>query len=161
MHSNVCVKADTARDTAKEQSSAPVHLRRAQPSEFLLARTVIWMHRLPSGVQPHVLSQQYARIANLLCLVWHDAAACRQCFTDLLVDSRGGRKGFPQDVHRELVALQEYYCTRVAPSAEDAKSCYLIRSLWDGPDRSDRGFAHVEPLIALLVLAILTAITPV
>lgn len=161
MYSYAHVKGDSDRGSSEGSCSAPVHLRRAQPSEILLARTVMWMDRLPISVQPRALSKQYARIANLLCVLWDDDAACRQYFMDLLTDRRGGRKGFPEDVLRDLHALQEYYCRGVAPATDDEENRYEIRSVWDGPDRGDRGCNHLELMIALLVVTLFAAIAPV
>jgi hypothetical protein len=75
----------------------------------LLPRTKSWIVSLPEPVRPHALAAQFARIANLLCIVWDDPPACRRCFFKLLVDRRGGRKGFPSTVLRDLNVLQAYY----------------------------------------------------
>jgi hypothetical protein len=84
-------------------------MRRSQPVMVLLPHTKSWIVSLPEPVRPHALAAQFARIANLLCTVWDDPPACRRCFYELLVDRRGGRRGFPMAVLRELNVLSAYY----------------------------------------------------
>jgi hypothetical protein len=55
------------------------------------------------------LADQYPRIANALVRQWGDAKACRAYFEDLLNDRRGGRKGFPPAVLRDIRRLADYY----------------------------------------------------
>jgi hypothetical protein len=89
----------------------PYELRRARPADFLLPRTSAWILALPPRFRPLVLSRQYARIANQLCSTWDDHASCRKYFDSLLLDRRGSRQGFPQDILRELQLLHTYYET--------------------------------------------------
>jgi len=88
----------------------------------LLPRTKHWIVSLPGPVRPHALASEFARIANLLCMVWDDPPACRTHFEDLLVDRRGGRRDFPVTVLRELNVLQAHYV-----------------ALYDAFDRSHKG----------------------
>ena len=91
-------------------SASFAHMRKHRPVLVLLPRTRIWMASLPPRVRPSCLATQYARIANLLCAVWDNPPECRQYLNDLLIDRRGGRKGFPRPVERELQLLSLYYC---------------------------------------------------
>jgi hypothetical protein len=75
----------------------------------LLPRTKDWIASLPEAVRPHILAAQYARIANLICIVWRDPRHCREYFDELLVHRRSGRKGFPVAVLRDLNILYSYY----------------------------------------------------
>ena len=45
----------------------------------------------------------------MLALFWNNAAECRAYFDELLIDHRGKRKGFPEDVHRDLMTLRGHY----------------------------------------------------
>jgi hypothetical protein len=45
--------------------------------------------------------------------------SCTVCFDRLLIDGRGGRRGFPAQVLRELVALKEYY-DKINPQSASA-----------------------------------------
>ena len=84
-------------------------VRRAQPADYLLPKSVQWFTGLPRAVRPLALVNKYPRIANMLALDWNRSAACRGYFVDLLTDSRGHRRGFPTDVDRELRRLCDYY----------------------------------------------------
>jgi hypothetical protein len=86
-----------------------VALRRAVPVSQPVPAAFKWIARLPRGARPRNLLRQYPRIANNLALSWPDRKAFRHCLYDLLVDKRGGRKGFPQPVLQELLALREYF----------------------------------------------------
>ena len=121
-------------DSASEKTRAPpLHLRRAKPLLMLLARTKSWIESLPEEVKPHALATQYARIANQICGVWEQPPACREYFSELLSDRRGGRKGFPPAVLRDLQALQAYHAD-VYPAPESDPT-WDGRFVWDGPDR--------------------------
>ena len=85
------------------------HLRKAIPNETLLPTTVRWAARLPIDVRPIQLMKQFARVANRVAATWHDAVAFYACIGDLLIDRRGGRRGFPPEVSRELFLLRDYF----------------------------------------------------
>jgi hypothetical protein len=68
-----------------------------------------WLATLPSSVLPRELCAQYPRIANRLALCWSDARLTEQVFDSLLVDRRGGRRGFSKDVREELMVLDDYH----------------------------------------------------
>lgn len=65
-----------------------------------------WLESLPADERPSALARQYPRIANRLALCWDDAALLAKVFDDLLVDRRGGRRGFPPAVRQELLRLR-------------------------------------------------------
>ena len=118
---------------SQKTRAPPVHLRRAKPLLVLLARTQSWIESLPEKVKPHALATQYARIANQVCGVWEQPPACRDYFSELLSDRRGGRKGFPSAVLRDLQALQTYHAD-VYP-VPDSDPTWDGRSVWDGSNR--------------------------
>lgn len=93
--------------------------RRAEPVNRLLPRTVDWILALPPQVRPHVLAAKYARIANLLCSTWNDPTACAAHFADLLTDRRGGRRGFPREIVKELHALRTHFWRRYPALRDD------------------------------------------
>jgi hypothetical protein len=99
-----------------------VSRRKARPLNILLSTTAAWVQKLPLDVQPQVLCDRFPRIANALSSAWPDSERARAYFAELLVDSRGGRQGFPKDVLRELLALQTYFQTE-HPETSDT---------WDG-----------------------------
>jgi hypothetical protein len=85
-----------------------VALRRAVPVSQPVPAAFKWIARLPKEVRPLNLLKQYPRVANNLALSSREPKAFRQCLYDLLIDKRGGRKGFPQPVLHELLRLREY-----------------------------------------------------
>jgi hypothetical protein len=65
-----------------------------------------WHNSLPAVLQPRALCERFPRVANRLALSWIDPVLTHAVIRDLLINRRGRRKGFPEEVHRELVALQ-------------------------------------------------------
>jgi len=84
-------------------------LRKARPAEVLLPTTVRWMASLPRDVQPLALGDGFPRIANMLATLWPSASAFSGYMGELLVDRRGGRKGFPAEVLADLHRLVAYH----------------------------------------------------
>ena len=74
----------------------------------LSGRAIDWLLRLPAGVRPEHLSSRFPRIANALAEVWDDPEESRTSLDKLLGDGRKGRKGFPPEVHHELIALRDW-----------------------------------------------------
>ena len=108
--SDVQVQDGVDKGPPEDRPALPsVHLRRSQPLMVLLPHTKSWIASLPEPVRPYTLAAQFARIANLLCADWDDPPACTKYLAELLIDHRGGRKGFPMAVLRELNVLQAYY----------------------------------------------------
>ena len=83
--------------------------RTETPAESLSDEANAWMVELPEAVRPRQLAIRYARLANRLCQVWKDPAKCERFLDDLMIDRRGGRKGFPLQVANELASLRDYY----------------------------------------------------
>lgn len=71
-------------------------------------RAIDWLLGLPEGVRPQHLSSRFPRIANALAEVWEDPEERQVSLDKLLGDGRKGRKGFPPEVHQEVVALREW-----------------------------------------------------
>ena len=86
--------------------------RKATPPEHLLAATLIWLTNLPVQVQPTATRDAFPRIANTLATLWHKPDALRDYLNDLLIDHRGGRRGFPFAVLQELHTLNDYHARR-------------------------------------------------
>ena len=82
--------------------------RRARPINQALPATSKWFESLPPEIQPSALMRDFPRIANQIARVWNDAAGLEAYLDALLVDRRGGRRGFPGDVHHELLSLRDY-----------------------------------------------------
>jgi hypothetical protein len=80
----------------------------------LRTRTIKWLATLPAGVRPMRTARAYPRIVNKIGDLWGHCEYSRLHFQSLLIDRRPGRKGFPEDVREELVALQDYYFRNVS-----------------------------------------------
>jgi hypothetical protein len=83
--------------------------RKPTPSEPLSDDAAAWIAGLPPSVQPRQLALRHARLANRLCEAWATPARCERLLDELMIDRRGGRRGFPIFVANELAALREYY----------------------------------------------------
>ncbi|MEO6660932.1 MAG: hypothetical protein ABIN44_11605 [Burkholderiaceae bacterium] len=73
-----------------------------------------WFRALPVPLRPNDLCSHYPRVANRLALCWPDRALTECLFNDLLLDKRGGRKGFPSEIAAELLRLRRLSLSRPA-----------------------------------------------
>ena len=74
-----------------------------------------WRDSLPAESQPRVLCERYPRIANRIALCWSDPILTGAVMRELLTPCRSGRKGFPAEVHCELVAFKVAALERANP----------------------------------------------
>ena len=66
-----------------------------------------WLAQMPETLRPPELVRSFPRIANNLSRLWGQPKDCATYLASLLTDTRNGtRKGFPQGVAAELVALR-------------------------------------------------------
>jgi hypothetical protein len=89
-----------------------LHLRKSNPVNVVLPAGRRWMESLPPHVRPVKLAAQFPRIVNLIALEWDRDAAIARLFSDLLLDRRGGRAGFPTAIMQELHALRDHRYNR-------------------------------------------------
>ena len=83
--------------------------RTSQATAVLADETSRWIAALPAEVRPIALARKFPRIANSIADLWRRVARCEEYLDSLVVDLRGDRTGFPQDVAKELRALRGYY----------------------------------------------------
>jgi hypothetical protein len=81
----------------------------------LSEHTKAWLQKLPDEARPTALPEQFARIANRISSLWKHPDELIEYIDELLVDSRGGRSGFPMTVAMELATLKDYYEQNVDP----------------------------------------------
>jgi len=93
-------------------------MRKAHPAAVLLTGTRAWLLRLPPELGTLALCASFPRIANELSALWDDPFAAHAYFAALLLDSRGSRRGFPESVLAELLALQACYESEHPPAAD-------------------------------------------
>ena len=67
---------------------------------------------------PNLLAR-YPRVANLLALCWADAGLTTAQLNALMLDTRGGREGFPPLVSTELMRLRQYHDEHRAKTVRD------------------------------------------
>jgi hypothetical protein len=67
-----------------------------------------WLQQLPGRRKPYRLCTLYPRVANRLAWSWPQVDMAEALLEELLADRRGGRKGFPSCVVRELHRLREF-----------------------------------------------------
>ena len=68
------------------------------------------------------LEEKYGRILTKIVELW-EKPELHDYFSDLLIDKRGGRKGFPTEVLNEIIALREFWefeTFRAAENKEEA-----------------------------------------
>ena len=117
-------KPGRARRSAKPSSLGPGAraLRNAQ-DDTLSSEAHAWVRSLPVSLRPLELCNVYPRLANRLAAAWQDVAQTHEVFNDLLIDQRGGRKGFASPIAAELLRLQALHERRLTePPARAIKS---------------------------------------
>jgi hypothetical protein len=58
---------------------------------------------------PYALEARFERILDRIMTLWNDSSALQSYFEELMVDKRGERQGFPQDVARDIFTLSGIY----------------------------------------------------
>lgn len=82
-----------------------------------------WMDMLPAEMRPYKLLSLHEDIVKRIVLLWNgDDAALLHYLEGLLVDKRGGRKGFPVDVAAELLRLNRLAHERFPSRNEFSKT---------------------------------------
>ena len=104
--------------------------RRAQPLNQPLPATWRWIKSLPAEVRPLSVLEHFPRIANMLARTWRDTPSLNSYMDSLLVDRRGGRLGFPNEVQCELMTLRDYFEGRFPAS--------IVRDYFEGRSPSLR-----------------------
>jgi hypothetical protein len=80
--------------------------RKPQPEDrALTGATIDWLLALPPNLRPQALCERYPRVANMIATAWPHIEERRSLLHSLLRDARGGRKGFPAGVRREIEVL--------------------------------------------------------
>lgn len=111
-------------------AGSPEAEKRKAPSLYdrtVSPAAVRWISELPPAVRPQHTAAGYPRIINRLARFWDAPMMIADVFSELLLDQRAGRQGFPDAVLAELRALYSFYqSTRPVRSSD----------VWDSvPDR--------------------------
>ncbi len=105
---------------ALEETGPAAYATRKQPEnwdekrsqaapETLDLEATAWISAMPASVQPRQLALRYARLVNRLCQAWKEPVKCERLLDELMMDRRGGRKGFPLQIANELATLRDYH----------------------------------------------------
>jgi len=85
--------------------------RRRKPvatDKALAGSSLDWIISLPPELRPAELADRYPRVVNMISAAWNDIDRCVATLDELIVDHRGGRKGFSTEVDTALRALRRY-----------------------------------------------------
>lgn len=63
------------------------------------------------------LARRFPHVLNRISAVWEDPPATAELIDDLLVDRRGGRRGFPADVLAELLTIRRIVVKRMVSAS--------------------------------------------
>jgi len=126
-------RADAVTAPAPPVDYKPLRTPDRSQDRVVAPHTTAWVATLPAAIRPRLLLELYPRVANRLALCWGDKALTNRLFEDLLVDRRGGRRGFPPAAKAELLQLRLAYPR--APTVELSATPH-----WDlhGQTPSDR-----------------------
>lgn len=80
----------------------------AARDRILSAEAWSWLEALPSEVRPKALALQFPHVVNQMALIWPSGTESLRHLRDLMVDQRGGRRGFPMSVADEIAKLYEW-----------------------------------------------------
>jgi len=85
--------------------------RRRKPlptDRALTGEAMDWVVALPAALRPHSTCEQFPRVINAVAASWNDIAFSLQVIDHMVNDYRGGRRGFPPVVQRELQGLYRH-----------------------------------------------------
>ena len=102
--------------------------RGGSPPETLTPAAEALLRSVPADCQPRVLAEKFPRILNRMAEIWRRPSLMDAYFDELLVDTRGGRQGFPLDVLFDITSLKEHYQRDVFPR-------HLEKGEWDPRNR--------------------------
>lgn len=85
----------------------------------LQQETAEWLLGLPNDIRPLHLAKKFPRVANNIARAWRRPAICDDVFEELMIDHRGTRQGFPEEVAMEIATLAEYYRAVAYPKKDD------------------------------------------
>jgi hypothetical protein len=91
---------------------------RVRSAEKLKPWAFKFLAALPPALRPLKTGEQYPRIVNQLALLCAVPTALGGYLDALLIDERGDRQGFPQDVADELYRLRTFCESATCPTRE-------------------------------------------
>jgi hypothetical protein len=139
-HSTTRPAGSTGRRAAPpaDRPAGPDSRQAPRPQDSVLApHAVKWLATLPRDARPEGLVKHHPRIVNKFALLWVDPVLAGAWFDSLMVDRRGGRKGFGPLVTAEILRLHEYFLSKQEPD-------YLPKIINDRPPERPAGAAPTD-----------------
>lgn len=102
------------------KSDATPERRRHQPTWVLEPRSIRLLDRLPAELRLLGLRRAFPHVINEIALHWCSPDDMQRTMQSLLIDERGKREGFPEEVRQELSDLANYYFSVVRPELTEA-----------------------------------------
>lgn len=96
---------------------ASTHYRRRPPPPLSPAAKQALAEMRRGGIDAAPIAARFPHVLNRLAERWDAPIDMLQLIGDLLVDRRGGRQGFPEEVLALIVALQRHTVRRVVVAA--------------------------------------------
>jgi hypothetical protein len=94
-------------DRAPRRAAVPPSHRRA-PRETLSPESELLVAALEGAELPiTAIAARFPHVVNRLSACWHEPLAVVDVLDELLLDRRGGRRGFPADALAEVLTLRE------------------------------------------------------
>lgn len=99
------------------QSYQPPKSANQQPAA-VTHETIIqeWLSQLPEHVRPYRLTDNYPRLAVRMAELWRQPIPLQNYLRGLVLDDRGGRQGFPEEIAGELLRLTSYVEEKIGPN---------------------------------------------
>lgn len=87
--------------------------RKSTPTDRALTGAAMdWVIGMPPALRPHATCEHFPRVINAIAESWPDVAYSLQVLEHMIRDHRGGRRGFPAGVQRELAGLLAHQAAR-------------------------------------------------
>ncbi len=111
--STPAAQSDAAPSQAAAAQDGSDRWERRPPQPLTIASHQLAIDLARSGDPVPGLARRYPHVLNQLSAVWGDLPVAAELIDDLLVDRRGGRRGFPADVLAELLTVRRVAVKRM------------------------------------------------
>jgi hypothetical protein len=106
-------RSGTASSQAAAAQNGSDQWERRPPQPLSIASHQLAIDLARGGDPVPGLARRFPHVLNQLSAVWGDLPVAAELIDDLLVDRRGGRRGFPADVLAELLTIRRFAVKRM------------------------------------------------
>ena len=106
-------RSGTASSQAEAAQKGSDRWERRPPQPLSIASHQLAIDLARGGDPVPGLARRFPHVLNQLSAVWDDLPVAAELIDDLLVDRRGGRRGFPADVLAELLTIRRFAVKRM------------------------------------------------